>query len=209
MADSTKNAPWYNGSDKHHGSQGIDCTAERGDQAITSWQIRGVEQEHQGPWSAPISSAQGPLSTHAASIAVRQQVRRDGDPALVPQTALLPSWPAHAQPSFVAGIAPQVTVSATTHVPIFATVSALTRVRVKGGNECSPIKTLKLVIFILKKFWLQIWFQKYYISPNATQFLINEHKNKGRFLFTGVSVKHSLPRFMQTPLTRGDYFLYS
>jgi hypothetical protein len=46
------------------------------------------------------------------------------------------------------------------------------------------VKTLKLTICLFLKFWLQIWFQKYYISLNGTQFLINKHKNRGRFLFT-------------------------
>jgi hypothetical protein len=31
-----------------------------------------------------------------------------------------------------------------------------------------PGKTLKLAIFIFYKFLFQIWFQKYYISPNDT-----------------------------------------
>jgi hypothetical protein len=46
------------------------------------------------------------------------------------------------------------------------------------------VKTLKLAIRLFLEFWLQIWFQKYYISTNGTQFLINKHKNRGRFLFT-------------------------
>jgi hypothetical protein len=43
------------------------------------------------------------------------------------------------------------------------------------------VKSLKLAICLFLDFWLQIWFQKYYISPNDTQFLINKHKNKGKF----------------------------
>jgi hypothetical protein len=43
------------------------------------------------------------------------------------------------------------------------------------------VKTLKLAIYLFLEFWLQIWFQKYYISPPGTQFLINKHKNRGRF----------------------------
>jgi hypothetical protein len=46
------------------------------------------------------------------------------------------------------------------------------------------VKTLKLVIYLFSEFWLQIWFQKYYISLHGTQFLIKKHKNRGRFLFT-------------------------
>jgi hypothetical protein len=46
------------------------------------------------------------------------------------------------------------------------------------------VKTLKLAIYLFLEFWLQIWFQKYYISSNGPQFLINKHKNRGRFLFT-------------------------
>jgi hypothetical protein len=70
--------------------------------------------------------------------------------------------------------------------------------RLKEGSELftgPPWKTLKLAIFIFKNFWLQIWFQKYYISPYESQFLINKHKNRGRFLFTRAPVKSSLPRF--------------
>jgi hypothetical protein len=72
--------------------------------------------------------------------------------------------------------------------------------RVKGGSECftgALVKTLKLANYFFYKFWFQIWFQKYYISLNDTQFLINKHKNKGRFLFIGAPMKHSLPQFMQ------------
>jgi hypothetical protein len=43
------------------------------------------------------------------------------------------------------------------------------------------VKTLKLAIYLFLEFWLQIWFQKYSISSNDTQFLINKHKNRGRF----------------------------
>jgi hypothetical protein len=43
------------------------------------------------------------------------------------------------------------------------------------------IKTLKLAIYLFLEFWLQIWFQKYYISSNGIQFLINKHKNRGKF----------------------------
>jgi hypothetical protein len=51
-------------------------------------------------------------------------------------------------------------------------------------HACTMVKTLKLEIYLFLEFWFQIWFQKYFISPNATQFLINKHKNRGRFLFT-------------------------
>jgi hypothetical protein len=46
------------------------------------------------------------------------------------------------------------------------------------------VKTLKLAIYLFLEFWLQIWFQKYCISPNDTQFLINKDKNRGTFFFT-------------------------
>jgi hypothetical protein len=45
------------------------------------------------------------------------------------------------------------------------------RVALYRGRELvagGPGKTLKLAIFIFIKFWLQIWFQKYYISLNDT-----------------------------------------
>jgi hypothetical protein len=45
------------------------------------------------------------------------------------------------------------------------------------------VKTMKLTIYLFLDFWLQIWFQKYYISSNDTQFLINKDKNWDRFLF--------------------------
>jgi hypothetical protein len=56
----------------------------------------------------------------------------------------------------------------------------------KGQGETSSrsYNALKLAIYLFLEFWLQIWFQKYYISSNETQFLINKHKNRGRFLFT-------------------------
>jgi hypothetical protein len=84
-------------------------------------------------------------------------------------------------------------------------------VRVKGGSKCftgPPWKTLKLAIFILKKFWLQIWFQKYYISPIDAQFLINKHKNRGRLLFIVALVKSSLPRFRALRLYCFSLFLF-
>jgi hypothetical protein len=63
-----------------------------------------------------------------------------------------------------------------------------------------PRKTLKLAnqnyLFIYINFFDS---QKYYISPNGTQFLINKYKNRGRFLFIGTPVKHSLPPFRVTP----------
>jgi hypothetical protein len=43
------------------------------------------------------------------------------------------------------------------------------------------VKTLKLAIYLFLEFWLQIWFQKYYIILDGTQFLFNKHKNRGRF----------------------------
>jgi hypothetical protein len=46
------------------------------------------------------------------------------------------------------------------------------------------VKTLKLAIYLFLDFWVQIYFQKYYIRPNGTQFLINKDKNRGRYLFT-------------------------
>jgi hypothetical protein len=51
-------------------------------------------------------------------------------------------------------------------------------------HTCTMVKILKLAIYLFLEFWLQIWFQKCYISPNDTQFLINKQKNRGRFLFT-------------------------
>jgi hypothetical protein len=43
------------------------------------------------------------------------------------------------------------------------------------------VKTLKLAIYLFLKFWFQIRFQKYSISSNGTQFLLNKHKNRGSF----------------------------
>jgi hypothetical protein len=43
------------------------------------------------------------------------------------------------------------------------------------------VKTLKLAIYLFLEIWLQIWFQKYYTNPNDIQFLVNKHKNRGRF----------------------------
>jgi hypothetical protein len=43
------------------------------------------------------------------------------------------------------------------------------------------VKTPKLTIYLFLEFWLRIWFQKYDISHNGTQFLINKDKNKGMF----------------------------
>jgi hypothetical protein len=84
----------------------------------------------------------------------------------------------------------------------YATVPATPRASLKPGRELftgPPGKILKLAILFLFLFLFQIWFQKYYISPHDTQFLINEHKNRGRFLFTGASVKSSLPSFKRLP----------
>jgi hypothetical protein len=64
-----------------------------------------------------------------------------------------------------------------------------------------PRKTLKLAILFFNKFWLQIWFQKYYLSLSGTQFLINKHKNRGMFLFSRTSVKSSQLRFKQIRVT--------
>jgi hypothetical protein len=50
-----------------------------------------------------------------------------------------------------------------------------------------------------KKKIYKILFQKYYISPCGTQFLINKQKNRGRVLFTGASVKSSLRGFKRLP----------
>jgi hypothetical protein len=38
-----------------------------------------------------------------------------------------------------------------------------------------------LAIHLFLEILFQIWFLKYYISPYATQFLINKDKNRGRF----------------------------
>jgi hypothetical protein len=84
------------------------------------------------------------------------------------------------------------------------------------GSECfsgPPVKTLKLAIFIFILFLFQIWFQKYYISSDGNQFLINKHKNRGRFLFTGAPEKHSLPPIYCVPCSSlpnpGIFFLDS
>jgi hypothetical protein len=53
-------------------------------------------------------------------------------------------------------------------------VSLYCRARMKWSLIAPVIKTLKLAIYLFKKFWLQIWFQKYYISQNDIQFLINK-----------------------------------
>jgi hypothetical protein len=84
-------------------------------------------------------------------------------------------------------------------------------VTVKEGKELfmgPPWKTLKLAIFIFFKFWFQIWFQKYYISPSSTQFLINKHKNRGRFLFNGAPWKAPCPLLEQL-LKSGHSFIIS
>jgi hypothetical protein len=60
--------------------------------------------------------------------------------------------------------------------------------RVYQGRELvtrAPVKTLKLAIFLFLEFWLQIWFQKYHISPIGTEFLINKHKNRAGFCLLG------------------------
>ena len=46
------------------------------------------------------------------------------------------------------------------------------------------VKTLKLAIQLFLELLFQIWFQKYYICPLETEFLINKHKNRSRLLFT-------------------------
>jgi hypothetical protein len=46
------------------------------------------------------------------------------------------------------------------------------------------VKTLELANYLFLDFRFQIWSPKYYISPYDTQFLINKHKNRGKFLFT-------------------------
>jgi hypothetical protein len=43
------------------------------------------------------------------------------------------------------------------------------------------VKTVKLAIYLFLEIWLQICFQKYHISPNDIQFLINKDKNRGKF----------------------------
>jgi hypothetical protein len=53
--------------------------------------------------------------------------------------------------------------------------------RVNRPPHCPMVKTLKLAIYLFLEFRIQIWFQKYHFSPNATQFLIKKHKNRGRF----------------------------
>jgi hypothetical protein len=62
-----------------------------------------------------------------------------------------------------------------------------------------------LAIYLFIDFWLQIWFQKYCISPYGTQFPINKDKNRGKFLFTfppmGVMRGSVLPRRCATGLT--------
>jgi hypothetical protein len=58
--------------------------------------------------------------------------------------------------------------------------------------------------------WLQIWFQKHYISSNGTQFLINKHKNRGKFLFTfpdlvrasGVSCQIAVCQPLEMPVSQ-------
>jgi hypothetical protein len=61
----------------------------------------------------------------------------------------------------------------------------------KGPSK--KLKTLKLAICLFWNFNFEFDFKS--ISPNDTQFLINKHKNRGRFLFTGAPVKSLLPPF--------------
>jgi Na+/alanine symporter len=57
------------------------------------------------------------------------------------------------------------------------------------------VKTLKLVIHLFLECQLQIWFQKYDISPSDTQFLINKDKN--REAMKGVSPPQALVGYME------------
>jgi hypothetical protein len=47
-------------------------------------------------------------------------------------------------------------------------------------HALTMVITLKLAIYLFLECWLQIWFQKYYISSSGNQILINKHKNRGR-----------------------------
>jgi hypothetical protein len=62
----------------------------------------------------------------------------------------------------------------------------------------APVKTLKLAIFILFNFDFKFGFKSIVLVRFGNQFLINKHKNRGRFWFTGAPEKHSLPRFIVT-----------
>jgi hypothetical protein len=73
---------------------------------------------------------------------------------------------------------------AKTTLPTTTTSMAWLRPRRNTPHARIMVKTLKLEIYLFVEFWLQIWFQKYYISSNGIQFLINKHKHRGRFLFT-------------------------
>jgi hypothetical protein len=61
----------------------------------------------------------------------------------------------------------------------------------------TPEKPWNWQFLFLFKNWLQIWFQKHYINPGGTQFLINKHKNRGRFLFNGPPWKAPCPLLEQ------------
>jgi hypothetical protein len=77
------------------------------------------------------------------------------------------------------------------YIPLYACViSQFSQVQLKINTSLSRpwwtdplvapmVKILKLAIYLFLELGLQIWFQKYYIRPNGTQFLINKDKNRG------------------------------